>query len=95
MSRIVDEHGYDLYPDWEEPEEDDYEKDNFIPVIHYHIQNYTCENGKLAKFVIPEDATFDDLAGFKELLDVVIKRKFKVCGDAEGIESCEGRKNNG
>lgn len=41
------------------------------------MQNYTCENGKIAKIIIPEDATQDDLQGIREILDVVIKRHFK------------------
>lgn len=108
MGRIVDENGYDLYPDYEEPEEVITDGNEFsyedelshaleegkLPVINFHIQNYTCESGALAKFVIPDNATADDLLGIKELLDIVIKRKFKVCGDAERTESCERRKDN-
>ena len=44
----------------------------------YYIQTYTCENRTTAKIMIPHDATKDDLKGIREMLDVVIKRHFKV-----------------
>ena len=44
----------------------------------YYIQPYTCENGEIAKIIIPVDATQDDLKGIREMLGVVIKRHFKV-----------------
>lgn len=44
----------------------------------YYIQSYTCESGKAAKFIIPEDATEDDLLAFCDMLDIVLKRKFKI-----------------
>lgn len=44
----------------------------------YYIQQYTCENGIIAKIMIPQDATKDDLKGIRDMLDVVIKRHFKV-----------------
>lgn len=44
----------------------------------YYIQSYTCETGKTAKFIIPEDATEDDLLAFSDMLDIVLKRKFKI-----------------
>lgn len=48
-----------------------------------HIQIYTCESGKWAKIIIPENATKDDLADIKETLDVIIKRRFKIEGEEE------------
>ena len=44
----------------------------------YYIQQYTCENRTVAKIMIPQDATKDDLQGIREMLDVVIKRHFKA-----------------
>ena len=44
----------------------------------YYITQYTCENRTIAKIMIPVDATQDDLKGIREMLDVVIKRHFKV-----------------
>ena len=44
----------------------------------YYIQEYNCENKMIAKIVIPQDATKDDLKGIREMLDVVIKRHFKT-----------------
>ena len=38
-----------------------------------YVQNYTCENGQLARLVIPEDATKNDLMGLKELLEIILK----------------------
>ena len=43
-----------------------------------HIQNYTCEDGAIAKFIIPIDATEDDLSAISEILDAIIKYHFKV-----------------
>ncbi len=44
----------------------------------FFIQQYTCESGKIAKIVIPEDATEDDLLGFRDMLNIALKRKFKI-----------------
>lgn len=44
----------------------------------YYIQSYTCESGKLAKIIIPEDATEDDLFALEDMLKIVLKRKFKL-----------------
>ena len=49
----------------------------------YYIQTYTCENKTIAKIMIPVDATQDDLKGIREMLDVVIKRHFKVESENE------------
>lgn len=46
--------------------------------IGYYIQSYTCESGKLAKIIIPEDATEDDLFALEDMLKIVLKRKFKL-----------------
>ena len=47
-------------------------------MFEYYIQEYTCENGAIAKIMIPEDATKDDLLGIMEFLDVILKRKYKI-----------------
>lgn len=47
-------------------------------MIDHHIQIYTCESGALARLVIPTDATEDDLRGIAEMVDVVLKRHYKV-----------------
>lgn len=47
----------------------------------FFVQQYTCESGKLAKIVIPEDATEDDLLGFRDMLNIALKRKFKILID--------------
>lgn len=44
----------------------------------YYIQSYTCESSKLAKIIIPEDATEDDLFALEDMLKIVLKRKFKL-----------------
>ena len=44
----------------------------------FFIQQYTCESGQIAKIIIPENATEDDLLGFKEMLDITLRRKFKL-----------------
>lgn len=49
-----------------------------IPEAGYYVQGYTCESGKAAKFVIPEDATEDDLLAFYDMLNIVLTRKFKI-----------------
>lgn len=47
----------------------------------FFVQQYTCESGKIAKFIIPEDATEDDLLGFRDILNIALKRKFKLKHD--------------
>lgn len=47
----------------------------------FFVQQYTCESGKIAKFIIPEDATEDDLLGFRDMLNIALKRKFKLKSD--------------
>lgn len=46
--------------------------------LSFYVQQYTCESGKIAKFIIPEDATEDDLLGFRDTLQIALKRKFKL-----------------
>ncbi|MCM1125684.1 MAG: hypothetical protein NC429_04360 [Lachnospiraceae bacterium] len=53
-------------------------RDVISPEIGYYIQSYTCESGKMAKFIIPEDATEDDLLAFEDMLNIVLRRKFKI-----------------
>ena len=53
----------------------------------YYITQYTCENRTTAKIMIPQDATKDDLKGIREMLDVVIKRHFKVKSEVQDADS--------
>lgn len=53
-------------------------KENILPEAGYYIQSYTCESGKFAKIIIPEDVTKDDLFAFEDMLKIVLKRKFKL-----------------
>ena len=53
----------------------------------YYITQYTCENRTIAKIMIPHDATKDDLKGIREMLDVVIKRHFKVESEVQDADS--------
>ena len=44
----------------------------------YITQPYVCESGKTAKIVIPIDATEDDVYALRDLLEIIMKRKFKM-----------------
>ena len=44
----------------------------------YFIQPYTCKSGKTAKLIIPADASKDDLLLIKDLLLLLMKRKYKI-----------------
>ena len=44
----------------------------------YITQSIPCENGKIAKIAIPVDATEDDLYLIHDMLNVVLRRKFKL-----------------
>ena len=44
----------------------------------YITQTYPVESGKVAKIIIPIDSTEDDLYAIRDLLEVVMKRKFKI-----------------
>lgn len=46
--------------------------------IKYYNASFTCEKGAIAKVIIPENATEDDVKGICEFLAVIAKRKFKV-----------------
>ena len=46
--------------------------------ITFYIQQYTCESGQIAKIIIPDNATEDDLLGFRDMLNIALKRKFKL-----------------
>ena len=46
--------------------------------IKYYVTSYTCEKGALAKIIIPENATEDDIQGLYDFLNVIAKRRFKV-----------------
>ena len=44
----------------------------------YIQQNYETESGRLAQIIIPKDATQDDLAAIRDMLDILIRRRFKM-----------------
>lgn len=44
----------------------------------YIQQNYETESGKLAQIIIPKDATQDDLAAISDMLNILIRRRFKT-----------------
>ena len=44
----------------------------------YITQPYVCESGKTAKIVIPIDATEDYVYALRDLLEIIMKRKFKM-----------------
>ena len=52
-----------------------------IELKRYVRQDYTCDNGELAQIIIPREATKDDLYALRELLEVLIKRKFRRTDD--------------
>lgn len=39
--------------------------------------DYNCDNGQLAQIIIPRNVTKDDLCALREMLEVLIARKFK------------------
>ena len=43
----------------------------------YVRHDYTCDNGMLAQIIIPRGATKDDLCALREMLEILIERKFK------------------
>lgn len=52
-----------------------------IPVDNdadYITQSIPIESGKVARFIIPVDATEDDLFLIRDMFDVLLRRKFKV-----------------
>lgn len=51
---------------------------NVFSEKEYFIQSYTFETGKVAKIIIPEKASKDDLLALRDMLDIVLKRKFKL-----------------
>lgn len=44
----------------------------------YVTQPYICESGKEAKIIVPTDATDDDMFALRDLLEIMMKRKFKI-----------------
>jgi hypothetical protein len=46
----------------------------------YVCHDYTCDNGELAQIIIPRGASKDDLCALREMLEVLIDRKFKKKG---------------
>lgn len=44
----------------------------------YIVQTYPVESGKVAKISIPIDSTEDDLYAIRDLLEVIMRRKFKI-----------------
>lgn len=53
-------------------------KDDDKEITTLYIQQYACESGQIAKIIIPDNATEDDLLGFRDMLNVALKRKFKL-----------------
>ena len=49
-----------------------------IELKPYICHDYTCEKGELAQIIIPRQATKDDLYALREMLEILIERKFKV-----------------
>ena len=47
-------------------------------INEYITQIYPVESGKAAKIVIPIDSTEDDLWAIRDMLDIIMKRKFKI-----------------
>lgn len=47
------------------------------PII-WNRHEYTCENGMYIALIIPSIATENDLLGFREMVDVILKRTYKV-----------------
>jgi hypothetical protein len=45
--------------------------------------DYSCDKGMLAQIIIPKNATPDDLSALRELLEVIIKRRYKESEDTE------------
>ena len=45
--------------------------------------DYHCDKGMLAQIIIPKNATPDDLSALRELLEVIIKRRYKESEDTE------------
>ncbi len=44
----------------------------------YITQSIPIDSGKIAKIIIPVDSTEDDLLMIRDMLDVILKRKFKI-----------------
>lgn len=44
----------------------------------YITQSIPFESGKIARFIIPVDATEDDLLLLRDMFDVLLRRKFKI-----------------
>lgn len=53
-------------------------KNDDTPSAEYITQLYPVESGKVAKIIIPIDAKEDDLYAIRDLLEVVMRRKFKM-----------------
>ena len=49
-----------------------------LPNKDFIEQSYETESGKLARIIIPKDATVDDLAAISDMLSILIKRRFKT-----------------
>ena len=47
-------------------------------------QAIPCASGKIARFILPVDATEDDLLLLRDIFDVLLRRKFKI--DTKGIK---------
>ena len=73
------------------PEQEEYptgnESPNYAPTdsikpstveSEYITQSIPTQSGKVAKIIIPIDAQEDDLYMIKDMLDIILKRKFKL-----------------
>ena len=54
----------------------------------YDVTQYTCNDGNIAKILIPNNVTEDDLRGLYELLQVVAVRRFGL--DLSEREAVQG-----
>lgn len=50
-------------------------------MIRFKNFKYTCENGALISINIPDTVTEDDLMGFREMVDVILERVYKLKED--------------
>lgn len=49
-----------------------------VDLNEYIVQKYPVESGKVAQIIIPIDSTEDDLWAVRDMLDVIMRRKFKI-----------------
>ena len=75
---LVEEQGADVSVNNDEIMCSNDYKNNSDDPSDYIIQKYPVESGKIAQIIIPIDSTKDDLLMIRDMLDVVLKRKFKL-----------------